>query len=86
MKTKIGKLVKSASVESDSISAIERSSTPLAPLEILVLPALGRCHGHWIEAIEGAPAAMEAMQDLECSQQLALPLSFSLSSFFPFEH
>lgn len=83
MKTKIGKPVKSASVESDSISAIESSSTPVAPLEILVLPALGYYQARWIEPIESAPAAMEAMQDLECSQQISTSLFLFPPSFFP---
>lgn len=79
MKTNNRKPVKLAGTESDSISAIESSSAPMAPLEILVLLALGHYPGQWIEPIEGAPTALEAMQDLKCSQQLAL----SSSSFLP---
>jgi hypothetical protein len=81
MKTNNREPVKSASLESHSISAIESSSTPMAPLEILVLPALGHRPSDWIESIEGAPAALEAMQDLECSQLLVLfpPYFFPLN-------
>lgn len=85
MKTNNRKPIQSADIESDSIGAIESSSTPMAPLEILVLPTLGHRPGYWIETIEGASAALEAMQDLECSQQLVF-LYLLPSLCLSFEH